>query len=355
MSHTWQVVPFDPETASPERWRMYHAFRRARWEERGYADEPFRPDEAEEASRREEWREDSEAHYAALIVEGDRIVAEFGGGAPMPGSDNYANNGHLLWAHAAVLRPWRRRGIGRLWLRHALECMPKTGATTLTTMTDEPDGHAFLKPLAGEPKQLLRYSRVAFQDLDWAMIDAWIAEQAERAPDTRLEVFPRRLPEALWPEYCAAKTEQMRHIPRDGLDMGDWTFTPQNQADMYKWMDAQDADHHVIWVRDADGRIVALTDVAYFPYAPELIQQFFTGVDMGARGRGLGKLVKARMLRFVGDTYGYDQLRWVRTDNATTNAAMLAINVRLGFREYKVSGIYQATQAQIEAYLGQAR
>ena len=46
-----------------------------------------------------------------------------------------------------------------------------------------------------------------------------------RAPGYRVEVFERRLPEALWPEYCRAKEEQMRHIPRDGLDMGDWMYT----------------------------------------------------------------------------------------------------------------------------------
>lgn len=354
MSNKWQITDFDPETATPEMWRLYHDYRRARQAEREPED-PIPPDDVAEKALRLEREDEDWAHYDAVIVHEGKLVSYFSAGAPKPGTTDYVNNGHLLFASAGVLGPWRRRGIGRAWLRYVHDRLPLTGATTVMVQTHEPDGHAFMEWLSGPPKQRERFSRADFRTLDWGMIDRWVADQAARAPGYSLELHAGRLPEALWDEYCAAKTEQMRHIPRDGLDMGDWTFTPQNQADMYKWMDAEGADHHVIWVRDAEGRIAAITDVARFPYAPELIQQFFTGVDMRARGMGLGKLVKARMLRFVGDTYGYDQLRWVRTDNATTNAAMLAINVRLGFREYKVSGIYQATQAQIEAYLGQAR
>jgi hypothetical protein len=41
----------------------------------------------------------------------------------------------------------------------------------------------------------------------------------------------------------------------------------------------------------------------------------------------------------------------MRTDNATSNAAMLAINERLGFGEYKIQGIYQAKKEEIERFL----
>lgn len=351
MNGQWQTIDFDPETASPDLWRQYHVYRRARWEERGDPDEPYLPDDEFAASWKLERQEEDWAQFDRVVVDGDRIIAAIGGGAPKPGTKNHATNGHIMWGSCSVLKPWRRQGIGRHWLAYSLAKMPLTGATTLTASTHEPDGHAFLRAVAGEPRQLVRYSRTDFRTLDWALIDRWVAEAATRAPGHTVEVFERRLPEGLWPEYCLAKEEQMRHIPRDGLDMGDWSFTPKDQAERYKAMDAVNQDHNVIWVRDPEGAIVAITDVGWGPYQADQVQQFFTGVHPQARGRGLGKLIKARMLQLVRDRYGEHDLRWVRTDNATSNAAMLAINERLGFKEHKILGIYQADQGQVERFL----
>jgi predicted nucleotidyltransferase len=45
----------------------------------------------------------------------------------------------------------------------------------------------------------------------------------------------------------------------------------------------------------------------------------------------------------------------VSTWNATTNAAMLAINEALGFREHRVSEMPQMTVAALEAWLSRAK
>lgn len=352
MNDTWTLRDLSPDTVDAELWRRYHRFRRLRWEERGDPDEPFVPDAEFEASWLQEWQEEDWVNREVLALVGDEVVASFGGGAARPGSKNHARNGHIFWSGGGVLKAHRRRGIGRAWLRIAQEQMPKTGARTMTVNTHEPDGKAFMERLAGPPKQWSRYSRVDFRALDWPLIDRWVAEAADRAPGYRLEAFEHRLPEALWPEYCAAKEEQMRHIPRDGLDMNDWSFQPKDQAEMYKWMDTLKGQHHVIWVRDPAGEIVAITDVGWYPHKEDLLQQFFTGVHPKARGKGLGKWVKAAMLQLARERYGAQGLAWMRTDNATSNAAMLAINERLGFKEYKVAGIYQAGLEQIEAFLG---
>jgi len=351
MNESWILREMNPQNVDAELWRSYHRYRRARWEERGDPDEPYLPDDRFEASWLHEWQEEDWANYEIIVSQGEEIVASFGGGAPKPGTPNHASNGHIFFSGGGVLEPWRRQGIARAWLRKVLEQMPKTGAHTLMVNTHEPAGKAFMERLAGPPKQWVRYSRTAFPTLDWALIDRWSAEAASRAPGYTLEIHEQRLPEPLWPEYCAAKEEQMRHIPRDALDMNDWSFQPKDQAEMYKWMDSMQGHHHVIWVRDPNGEIVAITDVGWYPHKADLVQQFFTGVHPKARGKGLGKWIKAEMLRLARERYADQHLQWVRTDNATSNAAMLAINERLGFREYKVAGIYQAGREQIEAFL----
>ena len=172
------------------------------------------------------------------------------------------------------------------------------------------------------------------------------------APGYVVEIYENRLPEVLWPEYCAAVEELQRHAPLDQLDMGDWRFTPKDLAATYEENDIQKADHHVVLVRDPQGEIVAVTDAGWYPYVPNQLQQFFTGVHPRARGLGLGKLIKARMLQFTRTRYAPQKLRWVYTSNATSNASMLSINERLGFKEHRATGTYQASREQIAAYLG---
>ena len=70
------------------------------------------------------------------------------------------------------------------------------------------------------------------------------------------------------------------------------------------------------------------------------------------RNHGLGRWLKAAMLAKVARERPL--VRWVRTDNATTNAPMLKINEELGFRPYRGESVWQVDLEQVRAYLAQA-
>jgi GNAT superfamily N-acetyltransferase len=108
---------------------------------------------------------------------------------------------------------------------------------------------------------------------------------------------------------------------------------------MYRHFDVLDASHDVYVAREADGSLSGMTDVSYHPARPDRVQQRFTGVRPDCRGRGIGKWLKAEMLVRIRDAY--PQARWVVTENATSNAAMLAINRALGFRAHRAGSTYQ--------------
>jgi GNAT superfamily N-acetyltransferase len=74
-------------------------------------------------------------------------------------------------------------------------------------------------------------------------------------------------------------------------------------------------------------------------------------VRAAARGRGLGKWLKAKMLLHMREVY--PAADWVATDNAGSNAPMLAINKKLGFKQYRTASEYQMTRDELSARLKQ--
>ncbi|MHA1480977.1 MAG: GNAT family N-acetyltransferase, partial [Candidatus Thorarchaeota archaeon] len=81
---------------------------------------------------------------------------------------------------------------------------------------------------------------------------------------------------------------------------------------------------------------------------PMLIQQL-TGVDQNYRGQGKGKWVKAAMLLKVREKF--PDIETISTANASSNAPMLAINERLGFKLNKEIFNVQIDTEKLGEYL----
>jgi GNAT superfamily N-acetyltransferase len=79
-----------------------------------------------------------------------------------------------------------------------------------------------------------------------------------------------------------------------------------------------------------------------YRHEPGFVRQQFTGVRLAAQGRGIGKWLKAAMLEHLREAHR--DTVYVTTENARSNAPMLAINHRLGFRLHRSSVDYQITR-----------
>jgi hypothetical protein len=95
-----------------------------------------------------------------------------------------------------------------------------------------------------------------------------------------------------------------------------------------------------VFVRDSNGVCVGGTEVTFEPSDPETVLQQNTGIDPGHRGLGLAKWAKAAMLQRI--RAERPATRQVRTDNAFSNAPMLAINDALGFKVIRARTEWQA-------------
>jgi hypothetical protein len=63
----------------------------------------------------------------------------------------------------------------------------------------------------------------------------------------------------------------------------------------------------------------------------------------------LGKWIKAANLLRIRSLY--PDAQWISTENAGSNAPMLAINKKLGFKQYRVGSSYQLSRERLAARL----
>jgi GNAT superfamily N-acetyltransferase len=332
-------------TASRADWERYHAYRRQRHAE-WRPDDPLKPDEVAETRLR--WPDPFNDQRYVAALSGDEIAGWVAMVGTNPRSPEHATNRHLLWVHnAAVLERHRRQGVGRLLLGPVVDYMRERGATVCSADTEEESGRAFLEWLGAETRFSGAENRLDLGAVDWPMVEEWVREGERRAAGARVELYEPRLPDELVDEYCLAYTEMVNHIPFEDLDHGDIVYTPDMLRDQNRLLDSLAGIHHVALAWESDGSMSGVTEILRYPYEPDRVHQDLTAVHPRARGRGLGKWLKAALLLRVRD--GYPGLRWVITDNAGSNAPMLAINHRLGFRRHMEQFTYQVTLAELAA------
>ena len=102
-------------------------------------------------------------------------------------------------------------------------------------------------------------------------------------------------------------------------------------------------------IEDSTGASAAFTEIFFDPRVPSVIYQGGTATIPEYRGKGIGKWVKARMVQRALDEL--PEARYIRTGNAGTNAAMLAINVGMGFKPAWESVIWQIPLEDARRYV----
>lgn len=341
-----QLVPaaVDPLTAGRDFWKRYHVLRRLRHSELR-PDDPLTPDHVVEAQMKKPNPFDFK-HYHEITRAGE-LLSWFDGETVAPANPEYETNKHLFWADAYVRPDHRRQGIGAMWLPVVAELMDGRGCTVVGVHADQDAGHGFIKWLGAAPKMTEIESRLKLSEVDWAMLEKWVEEGQKRSPETKLEIFDGPLPESMWPEFAVQRSALLNTIPFEGLDIGLIVVTSERIREWHERAALAEEVMHNALAREPDGVISGMTDVNWAPYRRTLIEQQFTGVLPSARGRGIGKWIKAAMLLHIRELY--PDAEWIVTDNAHSNGPMLKINRTMGFKAYRTGVDYQMTREQLGA------
>ena len=253
--------------------------------------------------------------------------------------------------HVAVHPACRCQGVGTALASRLAEVALALGRVTYTAATSSrsPQGDVFATGLGAEASLPSIMSELRLDALDQAQLAAWVTRPT---PDAyRLHRFTH-IPEHELAR-AAAVVSVMNTAPRGTLDFDDWIITAET---MREWQDAAEATG---WERlfyaveqTESGELVAFSEVQWQPERGDMVFQQGTGVRPDHRGQGLGKWLKAAVLLDL--PVAFPAAVRVRTGNADSNAAMLGINVALGFKPASSATEWQGqTQELLKAAVRQ--
>ncbi|WP_410575612.1 GNAT family N-acetyltransferase [Amycolatopsis sp. cmx-4-61] len=109
----------------------------------------------------------------------------------------------------------------------------------------------------------------------------------------------------------------------------------------------------VVAVHEASGAVAAFTELCVHPRRPDWGYQRDTAVVAEHRGNGLGRCVKAHMLRrLVTDA---PEVRWISTTTGAENMHMIRVNDEVGYTTLPTLIAVQGELTAVEARLGAVR
>lgn len=283
-------------------------------------------------------------HY--LYTDGGADVAYLVVGLFTDGS-----NERLAWIQLGVLSPHRGKGIGKSLLAKALEVATAAGRTLMTfdTVNTVPAGVAFAERLGADPALREHVNVVDVADLDWSMLESWLAEGPERAPDYDLIVWDDEIPDAFHGELARIFTIAEEDMPVDDLEFEPMVETAETVKESLRRAAGVVRRTTAVVLHRASGDLVGFSELIVTGQDTATLRTTLTVVDRDHRGHALGKWVKSAVI--LGMLRRFPEAVRIVTENAASNAPMLGINELIGFKPRYEFVSWQMSMEDVATYL----
>lgn len=266
--------------------------------------------------------------------------------------EHTGDNEHIAFFRLEVLPEYRCQGLGRKMLQMVLSFAKEHNRTLLMAWANDriPAAANFMEHIGARKGQEGRTNQLKVSEFDRSLIDRWLKKSENLESEFEIGFWDAAVPEEHIVEIAALMQELANDQPRDNLEMEDMKFTPEILREVEKYFFAKGDKRWILYVLDRENeKFVGLTEVRWSPNRPSILNQGFTAVDPAYRNRGLGRWLKATMMKRI--LQERPEVEFIRTGNANSNAPMLKINVEMGFKPYFSMTLWQVDTAQVEKYL----
>ena len=334
-AHDITVSHFDPCAATEAEWARLNAYRKLRADE-DFPGEPTLPDA--EFVREVKTPHPLRESRRTLALRDGECVGNMILFYRRAGTEHFDEHAPFVDVWGGVSQRHRREGIGRLLMAELLAFMRQQSKTTASWKVHLPESHAFMAACGAEARLRSVQSRMPLGGLDWTELAHWQARVAEATPSLEWEIHSGRLPFSRLAALDAPLSDLVNQQPLGSVSMPRMRYSLAGYERWYADMDTRGGEHFMVLLRQGD-EVVAVCDANWDARFPERAYQELTAVAPSWRGKGLAKAVKAAMLQLIHKRQ--PQVQSVITLNAETNAAMRAINQRLGFVVHREEATYQ--------------
>lgn len=269
---------------------------------------------------------DGEPPDAAVLSDGrDRVVGV--ASVHLPRWDNR----HLAIVDVVVDPALRRQGLGRRLFDASVDRARADGRTVLIVQAwDQPHAFGFAAAVGLTKVSAEAQRRLDVWTLDRTALEPVRAEAARRSDGYAPLRVPGSAPAELLPGLLRV-TESINDAPLDGMDIEYEVATEERlRAFEAAWLAMGRRMYRVVVRHAASGELVGHTLVCVDAEHPWVGWQLDTSVLAAHRGHRLGLRLKLEMLDWLAEAE--PQLRTLDTWNAASNAHMIAVNERTGFR-----------------------
>ncbi|MFW9923935.1 MAG: GNAT family N-acetyltransferase [Candidatus Thorarchaeota archaeon] len=324
-----QIIEFNPFKASDEELFVFADFINDTFREIE-KDDPI--PSREERVKNLKYKEPNLDEYLWLIWDSDKLIGFSEIGIKTKIAPNYEENKYIANYYIKLVKEYRRKGIGTECLKKIITKAKENGITVLQTHSLLNSGNEFCQKLNGILAIESMENRCLMSDVNWELMEEWRKQGRERGEkEGRYLQWFEKCPEDIIEDYCNMYTETMNQQPLGEIE-GRAKITPESRRITEQRFEKLGYIWHAVITREKDGKISGVTDVTFIPDRPYKIYQELTGVLMDYRGKGLGKWLKSEMLFFLRKKY--PDVKYISTGNANSNAPMLAINIKMGFKPH---------------------
>ena len=146
---------------------------------------------------------------------------------PKPDNPDFETNKDRIYVEPVVLAPYRRQGVGTQFLGVIQQYAQKVGASWVQWDTKFDSGHRFSQKIGATEAGRQRTNRLSVDEVDWDLMQRWVAEGRSRNRDVELIRFTNLPAPDLIGPFCDLVTDVNRLQPRDDVEGIEYTLTPE--------------------------------------------------------------------------------------------------------------------------------